>query len=123
MTTDPSDPAALLACASVRQWLDHAPAPGLRPRDDRAERLALLAAYCAEVGVDPDTLVANARGSAETKNAYLKRLVAWAAALPVGERARHDAENTVRGFFMRNGFRVVARPYRDVYSRPGGAGR
>lgn len=117
--TTPLDAEALLAYATVRQWLEHRPLASLRPRDDRAERLGLLAAYCAELELDPDTLVANARASAEVKNLYLKRLVSWAGALPFGERARHDAENTVRGFFMRNGFRVVARPYRDVYRRSG----
>jgi hypothetical protein len=43
--------------------------------------------------------------------------VSWAGQLPGSDRARHDAENTIRSFFMRNGFRVVARPYRDVYER------
>jgi hypothetical protein len=43
--------------------------------------------------------------------------VSWAAELPGSDRARHDAENTIRSFFMRNGFRVVAGPYRDVYER------
>ena len=89
----------------------------MRPAAERARRLALLAQFCAHLGSDPDTLVATARGDVAVKNAHLKRLVAWAATLPLGDRARHDAENTLRGFFMRNGFRVVARPYRDVYSR------
>jgi hypothetical protein len=115
MTT--ADPHPLLAFPSVRQWLDTTPPAGLRPAEERARKLTVLADFCAHVDCDPDSLVANARSSAEIKNGYLKRLVAWAAALPGSPRARHDAENTVRGFFMRNGFRVVARPYRDVYTR------
>jgi len=107
----------LLRYQSVRLWLDNTPTTSLRPRDEQARRLELLRAYCVELDCDPDTLVTNARGDAEVKNSYLKRLVGWAAALPGTARARHDAENTIRGFFMRNGFRVVARPYRDVYDR------
>lgn len=112
-----AEPHALERFATVRQWLDNTPATGLRPADERARKLAVLAEFCAYVGCDPDTLIESARGSTDVKNAYLKQLVAWAAGLPRAPRGRHDAENTVRGFFMRNGFRVVARPYRDVYTR------
>lgn len=112
-----SEPHDLERFASVRQWLDNTPVTGLRPADERARKLAVLGDFCAHIGCDPDALIASARGSAEAKNGYLKQLVAWAAGLPGSPRARHDAENTVRGFFMRNGFRVVARPYRDVYTR------
>ncbi len=71
------------------------------------------------VGVDPDTLVAKARADRDAKNGYLKELVAWAKGLPGTDRQRHDAENTIRGFFMKNGFRVVTKPYQDVYRRSG----
>jgi hypothetical protein len=107
----------MLAYRSVRNWIESVQATSLRPGADRARRLALISAYASHVGVDPDTIVRTARGDQRTKNAYLKHLVAWAADLPGSDRARHDAENTIRSFFMRNGFRVVARPYRDVYER------
>lgn len=107
----------LMQYASVRVWLENTPTTSLRPRDEQGRRLELLRQFCATVECDPDTLVTRARADAATKNALLKRLVTWAALLPGSERARHDAENTIRGFFMRNGFRVVARPYRDVYAR------
>ncbi|MGE0486991.1 MAG: hypothetical protein AB7Q81_22765 [Gammaproteobacteria bacterium] len=109
----------LLAHASARTWIEAGGAPGLRPGADRARKLEWLAQYCAYVEADPDRIIAAARGDAATKNDYLKRLKAWADGLPGSERARHDAENAIRGFFMRNGFRVVARPYRDVYQRRG----
>jgi len=78
-----------------------------------------MALFVAHVGVDPDTIVARSRGDATDKNAFLKQLVQWAGTLPGSDKVRHDAENTIRSFFMRNGFRVVARPYQDVYRRPG----
>jgi hypothetical protein len=90
---------------------------GQRPADDRARKLGLLEQFCATVGVDPDTMVAKARADRDAKNGYLKELVAWARALPGSDRQRHDAENTVRGFFMKNGFRVMTKPYQDVYRR------
>lgn len=112
----------MLGYASVRTWIESAKPTGLRPVDDRAERLALIASYCEAVGADPDTIVDRSRGDAAAKNRYLKQLVDWAATRPGSDRARHDAENLIRGFFMRNGFRVVARPYRDVYRRADGTG-
>jgi hypothetical protein len=92
---------------------------GQGPADDRARKLALLEQFCASAGVDPDTMVAKARADRDAKNGYLRELVAWAKALPGTDRQRHDAENTIRGFFMKNGFRVVTKPYSDVYRRSG----
>jgi hypothetical protein len=105
--------------ASVRTWLESVQKGSLRPEADRRRRLDLMSQYVAHVGVDPDTIVARSRADATDKNAFLKQLVQWAGTLPGSDRARHDAENTIRSFFMRNGFRVVTRPYRDVYQRPG----
>jgi hypothetical protein len=109
----------LMQCASVRTWLESTQKGSLRPDADRRRRLDLMSQYVQHVGVDPDTIVARSRADASDKNAFLKQLVQWAGALPGSDRSRHDAENTIRGFFMRNGFRVVTRPYRDVYQRPG----
>jgi hypothetical protein len=90
---------------------------GQGPPDDRARKLAWLEQFCASAGVDPDTMVAKARADRDAKNGYLRDLVAWAKALPVTDRQRHDAENAIRGFFMKNGFRVMTKPYQDVYRR------
>lgn len=90
---------------------------GQGPANDRARKLALLEQFCASVGVDPDTMVAKARADRDAKNGYLKALVAWAKSLPGTDRQRHEAENTIRGFFMKNGFRVMTKPYQDVYKR------
>jgi hypothetical protein len=114
------DDEPLLAYASVRTWIESVQRTSLRPAAERATRLRLLQEYVDHVGVDPDTMVSTSRGDPKTKNGYLRELVGWARSLPVGDRARHDAENTIRGFFMRNGFRVVARPYPDVYRRSTG---
>lgn len=108
----------LLGYRSVRTWLDSVQRTSLRPELDQAKRLDLLAGYVARVGADPDAIVERSRADVADKNRFLKELVSWAATLPLSEKARHDAENVIRGFFMRNGFRVVARPYRDVYQRP-----
>lgn len=110
-------PADLEQYETVRIWLERVLKGSLRPEADRARRLELLQQYVEYVGDDPDTIVSSSRGDATRKNRYLKQLVAWAATVPGSERAQHDAENTIRGFFMRNGFRVVARPYQDVYRR------
>lgn len=123
MTEHTADPTAddLMRYDSVRLWIESVQRTSLRPPADRARRLTLLGAFTAHIGVDPDTIVETSRGDAKTKNGYLRQLVTWARELPGTDRARHDAENTIRGFFMRNGFRVVARPYRDVYQRDGGS--
>ena len=102
---------------SVARWAASLQSSGFRPVDDRARKLELLKQFCASLGVDPDTLVEKARADRDAKNGYLKDLVAWAKALPGTDRQRHDAENTIRGFFMKNGFRVVTKPYQDVYRR------
>lgn len=109
----------LLGQQSVRIWLESVQKGSLRPEADRTRRLELMRQYAAFVGVDPDTIVARSRLDARDKNRFLKQLVTWAATIPGSERVQHDAENTIRSFFMRNGFRVVARPYRDVYQRRG----
>ncbi len=123
MTEHAADSTAddLMRYDSVRLWIESVQRTSLRPAADRIRRLTLLAAFTAHIGVDPDTIVETSRGDAKTKNGYLRQLVLWARELPGTDRARHDAENTIRGFFMRNGFRVVARPYRDVYQRDGGS--
>ena len=57
------------------------------------------------------------RADREAKNEYLRQLVAWSKTLPGSDRSRHDAEAAIRGFFMKNGFRVMTKPYQDVYRR------
>jgi hypothetical protein len=105
------------AYETVARWASSFQSSVLRPVDDRARKLELLEQFCTSVGVDPDTMVAKARADREAKNGYLRDLVAWAKALPGTARQRHDAENTIRGFFMKNGFRVMTKPYQDVYRR------
>lgn len=102
---------------TVARWASSFQSSGFRPVDDRARKLALLEQFCASVGVDPDTMVAKARTDRDAKNGYLKALVTWSTSLPGTDRQRHEADNTVRAFFMKNGFRVMTKPYQDVYRR------
>lgn len=107
----------MLEYVTVRTWIESVQVAGLRPSNDREKRLEMIAAFVDHIGEDPDTIISRARGDAKAKNRYLGSLKRWAAQLPGTDRHRHDAENMIRGFFMRNGFRVVARPYADVYRR------
>jgi len=107
----------MLEYVSVRTWIESIQVISLRQTTDHTMRLDLMEAFVAHVGDDPDTIVAISRDDSKAKNRYLASLRGWAARLPGSERHRHDAENMIRGFFMRNGFRVVARPYADVYRR------
>ena len=101
----------------MRRWAASLRPSGFRPVDERPAKLELLRRYCGAVGTDPDTIIAKSRADREAKNDYLRQLVRWAKELPGGPRAQHDAEATVRGFFMKNGFRVMTKPYSDVYRR------
>lgn len=80
--------------------------------DEWAERLAVLEAFCAETGADPDEMVVAARAGRAAKDDYLRRLKRFASERhPRGSREAHDAENVVRSFLIHNGARVFVRPY------------
>ena len=49
----------------------------------------------------------------------MRSLKQWVAEIRPGRPRRHEAENAVRSFFIANGMRVIAKPYRDVYHRNG----
>jgi hypothetical protein len=116
--------------ATVKKWLADPPGQGFQPvREDPAKKVAILQAFCEHVGIDPDTLVATCTdliptGKAE-RNRQLKALKVWVNALPeLSEAKRTKTENMVRGFFIKNGIKVMTRPYSDVYRKsPGAAGR
>ncbi|HZE66165.1 MAG TPA: hypothetical protein VE081_06005 [Sporichthyaceae bacterium] len=109
--------------ASVQKWLEEPSGRGFQPvREDPQVKLDVLAEFCAHIEVDPDALIETCTdliptGQAE-RNKHLKSLKQWVAAknLPDGQATR--VENTVRGFFIKNGIKVMTRPYADVY-RPG----
>jgi hypothetical protein len=109
---------------TVQRWLEPGSARGFQPvKEDPEAKLAVLAEFCAHIGVDPDTLIATCTdliptGQAE-RNKHLKSLKQWVAAknLPDGKATR--MENTVRGFFIKNGIKVMTRPYAEVYRRVG----
>ena len=96
----------------MRRWIASVDAMYRLSPDEWAERLAVLEAFCAETGADPDAMVAEARAERSAKNDYLRRLKRFAAQRhPPGSRAAHDAENVVRSFLIHNGARVFVRPY------------
>jgi hypothetical protein len=118
-----SDGTDLRDYKTVQRWLEPGSARGFQPvPEDPQAKLAVLAEFCAHIGVDPDTLIATCTDLIPTgqaqRNQHLKSLKQWVAAqnLPDGKATR--MENTVRGFFIKNGIKVMTRPYADVY-RPG----
>ena len=87
--------------------------------DDPQAKLDVLAEFCAHIEVDPDTLIATCTdliptGQAE-RNKQLKALKQWVAAKDLSDAKATRMENTVRGFFIKNGIKVMTRPYADVY--------
>jgi hypothetical protein len=108
---------------TVQKWLEPGSARGFQPvREDPEAKLAVLAEFCAHIDVDPDTLIATCTdliptGQAE-RNKQLKSLKQWVAAKELPDGTATRMENTVRGFFIKNGIKVMTRPYADVY-RPG----
>jgi hypothetical protein len=107
---------------TVRNWLADRPGRGFQPvREDPERKLALLASFCAHIDVDPDTLIATCTdllptGQA-TRNAHLKSLKTWVAAMNLSEAEATRTENVIRGFFIKNAIKVMTRPYADVYRR------
>jgi len=107
---------------SVRKWLEVPTGRGFQPvREDPMVKLAALAEFCAHIGVDPDTLIATCTdlvptGKAE-RNKHLKSLKTWVTAKELTDGKATKLENTIRGFFIKNGIKVMTRPYSEVYRR------
>jgi hypothetical protein len=77
----------------------------------------VLQQFCDARGTDPDGLIAQGSVTPDAKNDVMRHLVRWAADQSDDERTRHQIQNVIRGFFNRNGLRVVTKPYPDVYRR------
>ena len=113
---------------TVQKWLEEKPM-GFQPvKEDPEKKLALLQAYLDHIGVDPDTLIATSTDLVPTgskvRNGHLKSLKVWVSGLDMSESAKTRTENLIRGFFIKNGIKVMTRPYADVYKRgPGDLGR
>jgi len=102
--------------SSVACWMGSASTDPIRARIRRRE-LVVLEAFCAEQRNDPDTIIAAARADRHVKNEYMRSLKRWVADYAPDGRERHEAENAIRSFFIANGMRVIAKPYRDVYDK------
>jgi hypothetical protein len=83
----------------------------------RRRELAVLSEFCAHQRSDPDTIISSALADRDVKNEYMRSLKQWVTTYAAEGRDRHEAENAVRSFFIANGMRVIAKPYRDVYTR------
>jgi hypothetical protein len=103
----------LTSYGTVATWLSGTVAPPAR----RAQWLETLRGFCEAEGKDPDQLITEGLQSQEAKNEIMKRLVRWAKTQSDDERQQHDMQTAVRGFFIRNGLRVLTKPYPDVYKR------
>jgi hypothetical protein len=103
----------LTSYGTVANWLSGSVAPPSR----RAEWVEVLRQFCEAEGKDPDALIAEGLQSQESKNEIMKRLVRWVKTQTDDENKQHDIQTVVRGFFIRNGLRVLTKPYPDVYKR------
>ena len=103
--------------ATVKQWIAETKVSTFQVRDEWPGKLSLLKAFCEYESVDPDTMIQRSKTEPTAKNDFMRDLKKWAGEMPGTERARHEAENTIRGFFMKNGFRVMIKPFTDVYKR------
>jgi hypothetical protein len=96
---------------SVRTWFQ-----GLRDQwgedpDDWDERLEALAAFCAFVGKDPDTVIGEClrqsesgkRISSRGRRFYNEKIAEWQASLPDDRQKQAQAGNAVRSFLIHNG--------------------
>jgi hypothetical protein len=96
---------------SVRTWFQ-----GLRDQwgedpDDWSERLEALAAFCAFVGKDPDTVIGEClrqvesgkRISSRGRHFYNEKIAEWQASLPDDRVKQVQAGNAVRSFLIHNG--------------------
>jgi hypothetical protein len=96
---------------TARTWFD-----GLRQQwgeepSDWEERLKALAAFCAFVEKDPDTMVAEClresasgtRISAKGRRFYSDKIAEWQASVPGDRVAQGRAGNAVRSFLIHNG--------------------
>lgn len=113
---------------TVQKWLEERPT-GFQPvREDPEKKLAVLKGYLDHIGVDPDTLIATSTDllptGSKTRNAHLKSLKVWVGQQNLSASQATRMENLIRGFFIKNGIKVMTRPYSDVYKRgPGDLGR
>ncbi len=113
----------------MQNWLEERPGRGFQPvKEDPQKKVDILGAYCTYIGVDPDTLIDTCTdlvsGGTAQRNVHLKSLKVWVGTLGLAEGAATRTENTVRGFFIKNGIKVMTKPYGDVYRKgPGSSGQ
>jgi hypothetical protein len=112
------DEAAFRRYATVARWIKSTTDSQVVPRHDWARRLACLKRFCDHLGTDPDRMTKVAISDAMAKNAYLREMKAWVAGQTcLTDRERHEVENMLRHYFMKQGFRMMTKPFADVYNR------
>ena len=112
-----ADYEALKQYPSVARWIELTQDSSLRPARDWNRRLGYLSGFCESKGIDPDTLIKESLSDGKAKNGHLRDMKQWVASLPGSDRDRHEAENMIRHFFMKNGMRMMVKPFADVYKR------
>jgi len=111
---------------TVRRWLAE-PTVFQPVREDPQRKIEILRQFCELIDTDPDTLIATCTdlvpGGGAQRNQHLKTLKVWVSQMDISEAARTRTENVVRGFLIKNGIKVMTRPYSDVYRKgPGQSG-
>ena len=102
---------------TVKRWIANVDARFHLSECEWQERLTILAEFCADQGMDPDAIIAEARADRAQKINHMRRLRHWVAAAGLDDRRAHDRQNVIRSFFINNGARVITKPYPDVYRR------
>jgi len=103
--------------SSVKLWIERTTDSSLRPARDWEKRLGHLRGFCEASGTDPDTMIKESVADTRAKNDHMRNLKQWCSTLPGNDRDRHEAENMIRHFFMKNGMRMMVKPFADVYRR------
>jgi hypothetical protein len=113
----PEEQEAFKQHMTVARWIKSTTESQVAPRRDWPQRLTYLKKFCESAGTDPDTMTKESIADNTTKNNYLRDMKKWVAAQDLSDREKHEAENMLRHYFMKQGFRMMTKPYSDVYKR------
>lgn len=108
---------ALKQYMTVARWVQSTTESSIAPRRDWPQRLTYLARFCEHMGTDPDSMTKESIADDTAKNNYLRDLKKWIGSQDLSDREKHEAENMLRHYFMKQGFRMMTRPFADVYKR------
>ena len=104
---------------TVDRWIKFTSESATMPRRDWPQRLTYLKRFCESVGTDPDSMTKESIADNKVKNDYLRDMKKWVASQDMSDRQKHEAENMLRHYFMKQGFRMLVKPFNDVYKKAG----